>query len=315
MNPYAGATFLSFISLFFQRMTLLLNGKLSLSDLASDEIQVLTLALIGVGATLMGTVLVLRKMAMLANALSHTILLGIIVAYLLIGGTFGLAIHFQGLFLAAVVAGTLTSLLTQGFHHLLKLQEDASIGLVFTTLFALGIILATVFTRSAHIGLEAVMGNVDGLHLNDLKLAFGVAVLNLVFILLFYKQWQVLCFDPGLARSLGVSPTLFGYLLMLLTSVTAVSAFRAVGALLFLAFLVGLPLSARLIGQSMQKMFAFGSALGVVVSLCSVALSRHLLTVYQMPLSTAGLSTCLIGVSFILLLCVRRVKGVLHNCF
>jgi len=305
MSPYWGATFFSFLPLFFQRMFLLLTGRLALSDLASDEIQVLTLGLISIGAALIGTVLVLRKMTMLANALSHTILIGIVVAYLLMGGLFGVGIHFRTLFFAALLCGILTSLLTQLFNHLLKLQEDASIGLVFTSLFALGIVLATLFTRNAHIGLEVVMGNVDGLHFDDLKIALFVAGSNLCLILLFYKEWKLLCFDQGLAASFGVRPSLFGYLLMLLASMSAISAFRAVGVLLFLAFLVGLPLIGRLLCNSMGKMLAWAATFGFVISLLSVALSRHFLTAYQMPLSTAGLATCLIGVAFLVIASLR----------
>jgi len=307
MNPYWGATLTSFFPLFFHRMLDLLTGKLAWTDLASDEIQVLVFALISIGAALIGTLLILKRMAMLANALSHTILVGIVIAYLLVGGVGGLSLNLGVVLIASVLCALLTTLLTQVIHRVLKLQEDASIGLVFTTLFALGIVLVTLLTRNAHIGLEVVMGNADALHVNDLKIALWVAGGNLLFVLLLYKEWKLTCFDSGFAKSLGFSPSAFTYLLMLLTSATAITAFRAVGVLLFLTFLVGLPLTGRLLTQSLGKMLLWASGIGLFVSLFTVALSRHLLTVYQMPLSTAGLASCLIGVCFLLAVLARGV--------
>ncbi len=310
MSPYCGKTFFQFFPLFFSRLFALITGALSWKDLASDEIQVFVLGLISIAAALIGTFLVLKKMTMLANSLSHTILLGIVIAYLLLfsRASSELIINFKVLIIAALATGILTTLLTQALHHVIKLQEDASIGLVFTTLFAMGIVLVTLFTRNAHIGLEVVMGNADALHVNDLKIALGVALTNFVFVLLFFKEWKLICFDQGLAVSLGFRPSLFNYLLMLLTSATAISAFRAVGVLLFLAFLVGLPLTARLLTDNLKKILFFSCGIGIICSLFSVALSRHLLTVYRMPLSTAGLVVTCIGGAFVVALSFKIIR-------
>ncbi|MBS0629736.1 MAG: metal ABC transporter permease [Verrucomicrobia bacterium] len=303
MNPYAGANFFQFIAIFFGRVPHILAG----APLASDEIQVFVLGLIAIAAALVGTLLVLKKMSMLANSLSHTILLGIVIAYLLFAarGAGELAMNFPILIAAALVTGILTTVLTQFLTHVVKLQEDASIGLVFTSLFAIGIILVTLYTRNAHIGLEVVMGNADALHLNDLKIALGVAVTNVFFVGLFFKEWKLVCFDQGLAASLGFRPPLYNYLLMLLTSATAISAFRAVGVLLFLAFLVGLPLTARMLTHHLRTLMLLACGFGVVCSLFAVALSRHFLSVYNAPLSTAGLVVVLIGIGFVLALSAK----------
>jgi len=310
MNPYWGANFFQFFPLFFSRLFKLLTGSLSWSQLASDEIQVFVLGLISIAAALIGTLLVLKRMTMLANSLSHTILLGIVVAYLLLSAAGGgnLELNFRVLVLAALVTGIVTTVLTQLLHHVFKLQEDASIGLVFTALFALGIVLVTLYTRNAHIGLEIVMGNADALHLNDLKVSLGVALTNVFFIVLFFKEWKLVCFDQGLATSLGFRPSLFNYLLMLLTSATAISAFRAVGVLLFLAFLVGLPLTARLITNNFGKCLLWAAGIGVVCSLVAVALSRHFLSVYHAPLSTSGLVVTIIGLVFFMTLGLMGIR-------
>lgn len=307
MSPYWGKDFFSFFPFFFHRCIQLLTGSLSWSELASDEIQIIVLGLVSIASALIGAFLVLKKMTMLANALSHTILLGIVVAYLLLGAAGGITINFSVLMIAALVTGLLTSLFTQIFHQVIKLQEDASIGIVFTSFFALGIVLVTLYTRNAHIGLEVVMGNADALHLDDCKIAFAVALGNLFFVSLFFKEWKLVCFDPGLASSLGFRPSLFSYLLMFLTSLTAIAAFRAVGVLLFLAFLVGLPLTARLLTDRLRKMLIWGSLIGVLASICGVASARHFLTVYQMPLSTSGFVVSWIGGFFIIALLARQV--------
>ncbi len=309
MNPYWGVNFFEFLGLFFSRLFLLMTGKIPLNELASDEIQVFALILIGFSSVLVGSFLVLKKMTMLANSLSHTILLGIVLSALLVIGRSNLGaelfIDFKILLIAALCTAVLTVLLTQWLIHVVKLQEDASIGLVFTTLFALGIVLVTLFTRNMHIGLEVVMGNVDALHIHDLKLVFVVMSVNLVVITLFFKEFKLISFDPTLAASLGVSPTLLSYLLMILTAFAAVGAFRAVGVLLFLAFLVGPVLSARLLTGRLGILILVASIIAFLSGLFGVALSRHFVSVYQIPLSTSGMVVTLIGIFFLLCLLLK----------
>lgn len=300
MNPYWGKNFFSFLLLFFERAGKLLFGMLSWKDLAPDEIQIYVLALIAIASVLIGTFLILKKMTMLANALSHTILLGIISAYLLlfIGRAHQLGINFTVMLLGAFIAAVLTTLLTEFLHQVVRLQEDASIGLVFTSLFAFSIILATLYTKNTHIGLEVIMGNVDALHFDDLKIAFFVSFINSLFIILFFKEWKLISFDSALASSLGFSPKIFNYFLMFLTSITAIASFRAVGVLLFLSLLVGPAQTARLLTNSLSKLLVWGCIIGFSVALFGVALSRHFLSIYYIPLSTSGLVVCLIGIIF-----------------
>jgi manganese/zinc/iron transport system permease protein len=310
INPYAGKNFGEFLLLFLQRMTDLIFGKLSIAELATDEVQVLVLGFVACASALVGVFLVLKKMTMLANSLSHTILLGIVVAYLIFLPFLSEqeanvhVLSMRTLLVASLATGLITAFLTQMLTQLLKLQEDASTGLVFTTLFALGIVLVTVFTRNTHLGTEAIMGNVDALHVHDLNLIFWVALIDLVVIVLFFKEFAVTTFDPLLAKSQGISSPFFNYLLMVLTSATVIGAFRAVGVLLVLAFLVGPALSARLLTHRLKKMIILAVILGVLAALISVALSRHLLSVYYISISTAGLTTTVIAAIY--LLCLMR---------
>ena len=293
-NPYYDQTFWGFFYQFVSRLWMFATGQLPLSTLAADEIQVLVLAGVAVSGALVGSFLVLRRMAMLANSLSHTILVGIVIAFILTRSTQHAVINVPIMLLASLIMGVLTAVLTELLHKAARLQEDASMGIVFTTLFAFGIILVTLWTRNAHIGAEVVMGNVDALHFDDLSLVYWILGINLLLFSLFFKEYKLTTFDPGLAKVLGVSILLFNYLLMVQVSATVVGAFRAVGVVMVLAFIVGPPLIARMLTHSLSTLLALAATAGVAASIIGVALSRHLLTVYGMALSTGGVVVCIL---------------------
>ena len=154
-NPYASKTFFPFLLEFFYRLWGYLTGQLSLSNIASDEIQIIALLGVSLSCALVGSFLILRKMTMLANSLSHTILLGIVLAFFFTN-SFSISegatgkFNIQAMLAASLLMGFITTFLTQALSKHGRLQEDASTGIVFTTLFALGIILVTMlFKRRA----------------------------------------------------------------------------------------------------------------------------------------------------------------------
>lgn len=300
-NPYTGKTFFSFLLELFIRFWAFIRGELPLEALASDEIQILVLAGVAISSALVGSFLVLRKMTMLANSLSHTILVGIVIAFLLTRNetidqnhAHTQVINVQAMLLASLMMGLVTTFLTEILTKWVRLQEDASIGIVFTSLFSIGVIAVTVLTRNAHIGIEAVMGNVDALQLNDCKIVYVVLVINLLLLGLFFKEYKITTFDAGLSRSFGISPTLFNYLLMIQVSATAIAAFRAVGVLMVLAFMTGPALTARLLTHDLKKMLGLAACIGTGASVVGVALSRYMLSAYGIALSTAGVVVCTI---------------------
>lgn len=297
-NPYTEAHFGEFFIILVQRLWTFLFGSEQLA-LTSDELQIGVLASVGFSGALVGTFLVLKRMTMLANALSHTILLGIIAAFFFTSD--GHSDYNLTVFLfAAVLTGFFTAFLTEFLTSTVRLQSDASTGLTFTTLFALGIILVTLLTRNAHIGAEVVMGNVDALQPQDFTIASLVAVVNLVLILLFYKELQMTTFDAGFAKVLGFSLPFFNYLLMAQVSITVVSGFRAVGVLMVLALLTAPVLTARLFCHKLKSLLFCSAAIGILTAFFGVALNRHLLSVHELALSTAGITVC-ISVGFFFL--------------
>jgi manganese/zinc/iron transport system permease protein len=294
-NPYAGQDFFGFWYVLIVRFFSFFLGQ-GQGTLASDEVQCLVLIGMGIFLAFLGCFLVLRQMTMLANALSHTILFGFACAFLLLSWTFGVTELFsiKTLIPAAVCASLLTTVITGWLTCKLRVQEDAAIGLVFTFLFALGILLVTLFTRNLHLSMEAIMGNVDALHVDDVK-TIGLGSLAMVGIFcLFLRGFFVFSFDSVFMHTLGWHTKGFHFLLMMLTALGSVLAFRAVGVLLFLSLLVGPVLIARLYVHTLKKLVFLSMAISCFCTVLSVALSRHILTTAKTPVSTSGLlSTCL----------------------
>lgn len=312
-NPYAGNSIWEFFLTLIVRLFSLVTGEISISNLATDEVQLLVLIGVAASSALVGTFLILKKMTMLANSLSHTILLGIVGVYFfsqmqLVDSHNSFALDIPNMIFASVCMGIITTFLTEFLTKKIKVQEDASTGIVFTTLFALGIILVTVLTKNAHIGTEVVMGNVDALLLKDNVLIYVILLINIVVIFLFFKEFKITTFDSTYANTLGISSLFFNYLLMIQVSLTIIGAFRAVGVLMVLSFLTGPPLTARLLTHSFMKMIGYSILIGVIASLLGVALSRHILSIYGVALSTGGLVVCVITVLFILVLISKLIR-------
>lgn len=311
MNPYSGQTFIGFFIQLFSRLIQFFTGRSGFNDLATDEIQLIVLLGIAASSAIVGTFLVLRRNTMLANSISHTILLGIVLAYFFTHNHLlseKHAINMPLMLAAAIGMGLLTAFLTELLTRVSKLQEDASTGLVFTCLFAIGIIAATLVTRSTHIGAEVVMGNVDALHREDVFFVLMILLMNVLLVSLFYKEYQITTFDPLLSRMLGISTVFFNYLLMAQVSATIVGAFRAVGVLMVLAFITGPVLSAKLFTKRLSTLILLSIGLGCLASLLGVALSRHILSVHGLALSTGGLVVCMVVAIFIISVLWKLVR-------
>lgn len=194
---------------------------------------------------MLGNLLLLRKMSMMGDALSHAVLPGIVVAYLISGSRASIP-----LFVGAIVMGVLTTFLIQFFSSKGKMQSDAAMGTVFTFLFAVGVILVTKFAGEADIDADCVLhGELAFVPLQTSTfLGLGVpapvwtllgllAVIQIIFWT-GYKGWLITSFNPEYAQSVGIRTVLWHYSLMAATSVATVVSFESVGAILVIAFLV-----------------------------------------------------------------------------
>lgn len=308
MSPYFNVDFFGFVVLFFTRLLSFVSGRLSLAELSLDEIQIACLSLTAISSALVGVFLVVRKTTMLANALSHTVLPAIVCTFLL----FQNGVFAWGLFpllIASLVSAAITTFLTQWLTQRFALATDSSIGLVFTTLFAMGVVMVNLFAKHAHIGLESITGNIDMVHVDDLGLALFVCVLNVLCTLIFYKQYQITSFDPSFSRASGIKVNRYHYLLMMQVALSCTVAFRMVGVILVLSFLVTPAITARVWTHQLKKMILLAMVIGISSSFVAVALSRHLLSLYDLAVSTAGLTVIVQGIVF-LISAIARYKRV-----
>lgn len=301
MSDYYNATFFEFFQILLKRICLFISGDVSIGTLASDEIQLLVLLPMMLSCCLIGLFLILRQMTMLANALSHTILVGIVFAYLIMNSSeHAQLISMPALSLGAFISAFITTLLVNFLNRQILLPNDASIGFVFTTLFALGIILATTLTRSSHIGIEIMMGNVDGLLIGDIYQSSMTMLVNLALVGLLFRGFSIVAFDANFASLQGVSVIAYDYLLMFLVSLTAIVAFKAIGILMFLSMVTGPILIARQWFHRLFPLLICAITTGFISILIGLALSRHIFTVYSIALSTGAIIVCLLAVFFFL---------------
>ena len=313
MNPYSGANFFQFIETFFKRL-------FQSSPLMQDEIQVYTLCCIAISSALVGTFLVLRRMCMLANSLSHTILTGIAIAFVLhhyfgmraAGELFVSFMPSESITLIASISmACITVFLTDFLIEKVQVKDDAATGIVFSLLFAIGIIVITLLSRNAHIGAELVMGNADLLTLQDLIVSLQMAVINLCITIVCFRPLFYSSFDPVFAQVIGIKPALFRYLLMLELVLTAIAAFRAVGVLMVVAFFVVPPLVARRLTARLTTVVVLSCVIAVVSSFVSVALSRHLLSEWGIAVSTSAL--CVVLLALLLVASLLSKKSILNT--
>ncbi len=264
---------------------------------ASDAAVIVLLgALVGASCAILGVFLVLRRVSMLTDAISHSILLGI-VGFFFITEDVGSPLLLVG----ATLAGLLTVGLTEALSRTRLVKEDAAIGLVFPALFALAVLLLNLYAENVHLDVHAVLlGEIiyapyDTVAVGGLEVPRGVLImgviglLDLAFISLLYKELKLSTFDAGLASALGFAPWLVHYGLLGLTSLTAVGAFDAVGAILVVAFMIIPPAAAYLLTDRLWLMLALAVLIAVASSAIGFWLARLLdVSVSGMMASVTG---------------------------
>lgn len=258
---------------------------------------ILTGALVGCAATLVGTFLVLRGSSMLSDAISHSIIFGIVVVWLITYQTAG-PVQILG----AALTGVLTVYLTELLFRTRRVKYDAAIGLVFPFLFAVGVLLLNLYARDIHIDQHTVLlGEIGFVWLDTLSIGGQdvpkalvsmaiVTAINFAFVMLFYKELKIATFDAGLAAALGFMPGLMFYALLFLVSTTGVAAFDAVGAVLFIAFVIVPPSAAYLLTDRLWLMMIYGALISVASSVLGYVIAIAL------DVSIGGMMAVMTGV-------------------
>jgi manganese/zinc/iron transport system permease protein len=258
---------------------------------------VLVGALTNVACSLVGCFLVLRRMSLMGDAIAHAVLPGLVIAFIFSG-----SMNILPLFLGAAAVGLLTTFLTQTLHQYGRVPADASMGVVFTSLFALGVVILKRHAgEGLHFDVSCVYeGNLNfaairtfefaGLRLPlQLRTVGPVVLLNVAVIVLLWKELKLSSFDSALATSMGFPTTVLHYLLMALVAITTVASFEAVGSILVIAMLIVPPATAHLLVDRLARMVA----LSCVFAIAAAVLGYWLAKLWNVE--TAGTMTVVAG--------------------
>jgi len=279
---------------------------------AQIEIQLIA-SLVAIACAIPGTFLVLRKMALISDAISHSILPGIVLGFFL---THDLSSPI--LILMAAVSGILTVVMVEYIQKTGLVKEDTAIGLVFPALFSIGVIMISRGASDVHLDVDAVLLGelafapfdrflVGGNDLGPKSIwIIGIILsMTLSLLLLFFKELKLSTFDVGLSASIGFSPAVMHYGLMSVASVTTVGSFEAVGAILVVALMIAPAASAYLLTKDLKKMLIISVAFGIFSAIAGYWLAHCL------DASIAGSITTVLGLVFLAVFLFAPARGLI----
>ncbi|XJS09725.1 metal ABC transporter permease [Aerococcaceae bacterium WGS1372] len=230
------------------------------------------LIVVGISCSLVGALLLLKENLMVADAISHTILLGIVVAYY-----FTNDLSSPYLIVGATIFGVITVISIELLERTGRVQSDSAIGLVFPLFFSLAVIIISKYYTNVHLDIDMVLlGQVELAPLKQIEvlaihmpqaLFIGLLILmiNIIFILITYVALKVRLFDETFARSIGIRVALLDFVLMTLVSLTAVASFESVGSILVIALMAIPSMTARCLTKKFSTLL-IGSAIVAVVN-------------------------------------------------
>lgn len=279
---------------------------------AQFEIQLIAIT-VAVACAIPGTFLVLRKMSMISDAISHSILPGIVIGFFITQD-----ISSPTLIFLAALTGVLTVVLVEIINKTGLVKEDTAIGLVFPALFSIGVILIARNAGDVHLDIDAVLvgelafAPFNRLMINDINLGpkslwvmGSILLFSLLLLVVFFKELKISTFDAELAASLGFPPAIIHYALMSVTSITTVGAFDAVGAILVVALMIVPAAIAYLLTDSLKRMLVLSSGFGVFASISGYWLANWF------DASISGSMATILGIMFFLTYLFAPSKGLI----
>ncbi len=231
-------------------------------------------AVTNVACALVGCYLVLRRMSLMGDAIAHSVLPGLVLALLFSG-----SMNILPLFIGAAAVGLLTTFLTQTLHQYGRVPADASMGVVYTSLFAIGVVLLKRYAGQLHFDVQCVFEGLlgfAGLYKFDffgwelpmqMRTVGPVVLINLAAIFVFWKELKITSFDAQFSTLMGYSATLMHYFLMALVAVTTVASFEAVGSILVVAMLIAPPATAQLLCDRLGRMILVACVVAVLAAI------------------------------------------------
>lgn len=254
----------------------------------------ITSLLVGFVSGILGSFIILRGMSLMGDAISHAVLPGVAVSYM-----FGLSYVFGASFF-----GILTAVLIGYITEKSTLKNDTVIGIVFSSFFALGIILIS-FAESATNLYHILFGNVLAVRDSDIILTAIVTVISLIFILVFFKELKLTSFDPVMAKAAGLPVKFFHYALMFLLTLVAVVSLQTVGTILVISMLVTPAATAYLLTNNLKVMIVLSAVIGMLSSIIGLFFS------YSYNLASGATIVLTAAVFFMLAFLLAPKKGLL----
>lgn len=284
--------------------------------MSSHQLEIIAIAVVtAMACVLPGVFLVLRRMSLLSDAISHSILPGIVIAFFVSKN-----LDSPLLFVGAAASGVLTVWLIELLARSRRISEDSAIGLVFPGLFSIGVVLISYYAGNVHIDVDAVLlgelvfsplvrFEVLGQDLGPraLYVMGGILALNAALILAFYKELKLTTFDPALALGMGISPVLLQAGLTTMVSVTAVGAFDAVGSVLVVALMIVPPAAACLLADRLSRVIFWSLGIAGFSAVAGYA------TAVYFDASIAGSMATLCGVVFCTVWMFAPRRGILSR--
>ncbi|MEL7534159.1 MAG: metal ABC transporter permease, partial [Bacteroidota bacterium] len=221
----------------------------------------ITSAMVGIMCGILGCFIVLRNMSLIGDALSHAILPGVVVGFMVAGYS------VLGFFTGSVIAGLLSAVLMTWIQRNVRTQEDAAIGIVFTSMFALGVMGISWVTRQEGVHLDLkdfLFGNILGIADSDMILTLMVMIFTIICVVAYYRYFFITTFESVVAETLGISVSTMHYFLMLLLSFAVVASLQSVGVILVVAMLITPASTAYLLTHKLKVMLFIAAAVGLL---------------------------------------------------
>jgi len=216
-------------------------------------------SIVGITCGLLGSFIVLRNMALIGDALAHAILPGVVFAFYIVG------LSTLSIFIGSVIAGLITAIVITWIQGNVNTKNDAAIGIVFTTMFAIGVVGISAINRSPGVHLDLkdfLFGTIMGINNEDIYLLIGIGIYVVISVAVFYRYLFVSTFQPVIAETMGISVRLIHYFLMLLLSFVIVASLRAVGIILVVAMLITPASTALLLSDKLNKVVMISALIG-----------------------------------------------------
>lgn len=256
----------------------------------------ITSLLVGFVSGIIGSFIILRGMSLMGDAISHAVLPGVAISYM-----FGF-----NYVIGATFFGLLTAILIEFITEKSTLKNDTAIGIVFSSFFALGVILIS-FAQSATDLYHILFGNVLAVRDFDMILTAIVTVIAVVFVLLFFKELKLTSFDPVMAKAAGIPVKFFHYALMFLLTLVAVVSLQTVGTILVIAMLITPAATAYLLTNNLKVMVCLSAGLGMLSSFVGLFFS------YSYNLASGATIVLTAAVFFVIAFLFSPQKGLLIN--